>query len=148
MKITQAAIVTAGLSLAGCATLVTGTSQDIAVSTPPVSGATCELSNAEGIWTVVTPAVAHVQRGHEVMEVECSRPGYEDAQATIPSHFENWTVGDAATAGLGVAVDAYSGAMNRYQHSIQIPLQPEPAVAPQAEMPIKAPAAKAAPPPH
>jgi hypothetical protein len=141
----RVAIVTAGLSLGGCATVVTGTSQDIAVSTPPVSGATCELSNAEGIWTVVTPAVAQVQRGHEVMEVECSRPGYEDAQATIPAHFENWTIGDAATAGLGVAVDAYTGAISRYPHSIQVPMQPVPAVPPLAQAPVKAPATEAKP---
>jgi predicted small secreted protein len=145
MKMTCAAIVAAGLSLAGCATMVTGTSEDIAVLTPPVPGATCVLSNAEGSWTVVTPTVAHVQRGHEPLQVDCSSPGYADAHATIPAQFENWTIGDAATAGLGVAVDAYTGAISQYPHSIQLPMQPVPAVPPQAQAPVKAPATEAKP---
>ena len=134
MRIAYRAVIAAlGLWLAGCATMVTGSSEDIAVLTPPVSGANCVLSNAEGSWTVVTPTVAHVQRGHDDMQVKCSKPGYQDAQATLPSHFEDWTIGDVATVGVGVAVDAYTGAIDQYPHSVQIPMQPVPtAQAPEA----------------
>lgn len=128
MKIASRAVIAAlGLSLAGCATMVTGSSEDIAVLTPPVAGASCVLSNAEGSWTVVTPTVAHVQRGHDDMQVKCTKPGYQEAQATIPSNFEDWTIGNVATVGIGVAVDAYTGAIDQYPHSIQIPMQPAPA---------------------
>jgi hypothetical protein len=119
-----AAIAAAGLALSGCATMVTGSSEDIAVLTPPVSGATCVLSNAAGSWTVVTPTVAHVQRSKTDMRITCTKPGYRDADAALPSHLEGLTIGNVATLGLGVGVDAYTGAINQYPHSIQIPMQP------------------------
>ena len=70
MRIANCAVIAAlGFSVAGCATIVTGSSEDIAVQTAPVSGATCVLSNLEGSWKVATPAVAHVQRGLEDLQV-------------------------------------------------------------------------------
>ena len=126
MKIqTLAAIAATGVALSGCATIVTGSSEDIAILTPPVSGATCILSNAEGSWTVVTPTVAHVERSRADMRIKCTRPGYQEADATIPSKFEGWTIGNLATGGLiGVGVDTATGAINQYPHSFQLPMQP------------------------
>jgi hypothetical protein len=121
---TFVALAAGGFALPGCATMVTGSSEDIAVLTPPVSGATCVLSNAVGSWTVVTPTVGHVQRSTTDMRVKCTKPGYQDADATLPSHFEGLAIGNAATLGLGMGVDAYTGAINQYPHSIQIPMQP------------------------
>jgi hypothetical protein len=119
-----AALITSGFALSGCATMVTGSSEDIAVLTPPVSGATCVLSNAVGSWAVVTPTVAHVRRSTTDMRVKCTKPGYQDADATLPSHLEGLAIGNAATLGLGMGVDAYTGAINQYPHSVQIPMQP------------------------
>jgi hypothetical protein len=134
MKIASRAVIAAlGFSLAGCATMVTGGSEDIAVLTPPVSGATCVLSNAAGSWTVVTPTVAHVERSNADMQVKCSNPGYQNAVATLPSQLEGLTLGNAATLGLGFGVDAYTGAINEYPHSIQIPMQPAAVQAPEAD---------------
>lgn len=139
-----AAVAGAGFVLAGCATMVAGNSEDIAVLTPPVSGATCVLSNEEGSSIVVTPTVAHVQRGHEDLLVKCTKPGYEEAHATIPSHLTGWTIGNIATLGIGVGVDAYTGAIDEYPHSIQLPMQPVQGAS--AETPESAPAAPRAKP--
>lgn len=125
MKIVGVAAVTvAGLALAGCASIVSGSSEDIAVLTPPVAGATCELSNEEGSWTVVSPTVAHVQRGMGDLQVKCSKPGYQEAWTNLPSDWNGWTFANIANLGVGVGVDTYTGAIDEYPHSVQLPMQP------------------------
>jgi hypothetical protein len=125
MKPMTVVVAAAGLTLAGCATIVTGGgSQDVAVETQPVSGATCELSNLEGSWQVVTPAVAHVQRGLEALQVKCTKPGYEEAWTNMASHWDVWTFANVANAGIGFAVDTYTGAMDAYPGSVRLTMQP------------------------
>jgi hypothetical protein len=124
MKIANVvAMAGAGFALAGCATMLTGGSEDIAVLTPPVSGASCVLSNEEGSWTVVTPTVAHVQRGIEDLQVKCTKPGYQEAWKNLASHWDGLTWGNVANLGVGFGVDAYTGAIHEYPHSVQLPMQ-------------------------
>ena len=115
-----AAPAAAGLLLAGCATIVSGSSQDVAVQTTPVSGATCVLSNLEGSWEVVTPAVAHVQRGLEALQVKCTMPGYDEAWTNMASHWNDWTLANVANFGVGFGVDSYTGAIDAYPRSVQL----------------------------
>jgi hypothetical protein len=119
-----AAIAALGIALSGCASIIKGTTQSIAVTTPPVSGADCVLSSKEGNWTVVTPGVAQVHKSKEDIQVRCTKAGYQDASATIPSDFEGWTLGNLLLGGIiGVGVDASTGAINEYPHAFQIPMQ-------------------------
>jgi hypothetical protein len=122
MKIVVCAVAAVALSLAGCATIVTGSSQDVAVLTP-VSGANCQLSNQEGNWTVVTPTAAHVQRGHDDLLIKCTKPGYEEAWTTVPSHLELWTLANIANLDVGVGVDSYTGAIDAYSGSVELPME-------------------------
>jgi hypothetical protein len=140
-----AAAMAAGLVLSGCATMVTGSSEDIAVLTPPVAGASCELSNLEGNWTVVTPTVAHVQRGHDDLTVKCSKPGYQEAWTRLPSDTDPMTFANFANLGVGFAVDSYTGAIDGYPHSVQLPMQPVATAS--AQTPQGALSAPATPPP-
>ncbi|HEX4158934.1 MAG TPA: hypothetical protein VHY79_10695 [Rhizomicrobium sp.] len=136
MKPMTFVVAAAGLALAGCATMVAGGgSQDVAVETQPVSGATCELSNLEGDWQVVTPAVAHVQRGLEALQVKCTKPGYEEAWTNMASHWDAWTFANVANAGVGFGVDTYTGAIDEYPHSVQLTMQPVTPAPPQAPAP-------------
>jgi hypothetical protein len=140
MKIMICAAVTAALGLAGCATMVNGGSEDIAVLTPPVAGANCVLSNQEGSWSVVTPTVAHVQRAYDDLMVKCDKPGYQEAWKSLPSHTDWMTLANIANAGVGVGIDSYTGAIDGYPHSVQLPMQPAvPAAQPTPESPPAAP---------
>jgi|SRR5665213_916994 len=123
--ISIAAIAALGVALSGCATIIKGSSQSIAITTPPVSGATCVLSSKEGSWTVITPGVATVSKTKDDMQVRCTKTGYQDGIATIPSNFQGWTLGNVLLGGLiGFGVDAATGAMNEYPHAFQIPMSP------------------------
>lgn len=120
-----AAVAALGVALSGCATIVKGSSQSIAISTPPTTGANCTLSSKEGNWMVVSPGVATVEKSKEDIQVRCSKSGYQDAVATIPSDFEGWTLGNLILGGvIGVGVDAATGAINEYPHVFQVPMQP------------------------
>jgi hypothetical protein len=133
-----AALAAAGIALSGCASIIKGTSQSIAIETPPADGATCVLSSKEGSWTVTTPGVAKVSKSKEDIKATCTKPGWQDASATIPSGFEGWTVGNLILGGvIGVGVDAATGAINEYPHAFQVPMQQAPGVAPDAPAPGK-----------
>jgi hypothetical protein len=146
MKFVTCAVAAGLLGLTGCASIVNGGSEDIAVLTPPVSGATCVLSNQEGSWSVVTPTVAHVERGHENLTVKCDKPGYQEAWTSLESHTSAMTYANVANLGVGFAVDSYTGAIDGYSHSVQLPMQPvatvsaePPATTPPAATPPAAP---------
>lgn len=111
--------------MSGCASIVNGTTQTLAISTPPVSGAQCELSSTQGKWTVITPGVATVARSKSDITIECHKAGYQTAVGVIPSSFEAWTAGNLVLGGVvGLGVDAATGAINEYPDNYQLPLVP------------------------
>jgi hypothetical protein len=119
-----ATAIVVGTMMSGCSTIIKGTSQSIAISTPPVTGANCTLTSSQGSWSVSTPGAVTVERSKEDIQARCAKEGYEDAVAMIPSNFEGWTVGNLVFGGLiGVGVDAATGAMNQYPKAFQIPMQ-------------------------
>ncbi|HEX4160602.1 MAG TPA: hypothetical protein VHY79_19200 [Rhizomicrobium sp.] len=131
-----AAIGALGVALSGCATVVDGTSQSIAITTPPTTGAYCTLTSNEGNVSVLTPGVAHVEKSKEDIVAHCSKEGWQDASATIPSDFQGWTVGNLVLGGVvGFGVDALSGAMHKYPHAYEIPMQPISGTAPPSTVP-------------
>jgi hypothetical protein len=113
----------AALHLSGCASIVKGSSASVAVTTPPVQGANCTLSSPEGSWQLTSPGTATIQRSKHDVQVRCTKEGYQDAAAVIPSSFEGWTLGNIILGGLvGVVVDASTGAMNDYPNAFQVPM--------------------------
>jgi hypothetical protein len=134
MKLTAiAALAALGFALSGCATVIKGTSQSVAVTTPPTTGAACTLSSKEGNWQITSPGVAAVQKSKEDIQVSCQKPGWQTATATIPSNFQGWTLGNLLIGGvIGLGVDAASGAMNEYPGAFQVPMQLDPNAPPPA----------------
>jgi hypothetical protein len=107
---------------AGCSTITTGTTQPVSVVTPGADGATCELTSPEvGTVTVVTPAQAVLPKSQHSVRVFCRKECYTEGQGIINSTFEEMTAGNLLVGGVvGVAVDASSGAMNRYDNRVEI----------------------------
>jgi hypothetical protein len=126
MKIRQlAAIAAAGIALSGCASIIKGTTQSILITTPPTTGAYCVLTSKEGSWTVTTPGPVKVDKTKDDILIRCTKAGFQDATASIPSDFEGWTLGNLILGGvIGVGVDAATGAMNEYPHAFAVPMTP------------------------
>ena len=152
-----AAVAAVGVYLSGCASITSGTTQRIAIITPPLSGATCYLRNPEGVWRVFSPGIAEIQRSKDDLEVKCRKEGWNDAFMTLPSNLEYWTAGNILMGGggatvAGIGIDSATGAINEYPRVLPVPMTRigSPAVAsvpsPQAQAAAKPAPTPAAPP--
>jgi hypothetical protein len=115
------------LFLTGCATVIKGTTQSIAVVTThqgvEVAGAKCELSNTKGVWYVTTPGSAEVHRGFGELAVSCKKDGLPEGavdakSSTTASVFGNIILGGA----IGATVDMANGAAYDYPVRISVAL--------------------------
>lgn len=142
------AVAVVGLQLSACASIIKGSTASVAITTPPVQGATCVLSSPEGNWQITSPSSVTISRSKHDVQVRCTKEGYQDAAAVIPSTFEGWTLGNLIFGGVvGVGVDAATGALNDYPNAFQVPMTKlegavaAPPVMPPASTPAATPAA-------
>ena len=141
------------LLLGGCASIIAGDQQRIAVVTPDVKDAACKLEDGRGgFWYLPrTPGTVIVNKGDGPLEVTCEKEGYKTATATVDSRvFAPGVFGTAglsaipgatlaivgialvpvaATAIVGLAVDAATGAIAPYPDQVVVAMAPDPGVA-------------------
>jgi hypothetical protein len=123
------------LPLGGCASIVEGTTETVAVTTPPADGAKCVLKSSEGTYYVTTPGNALVHKTKNDLTVECDKDGFQHASLKVPAKFGATTLGNVLAGGvIGIGVDAATGANYSYPTAIAVPMAsntatPAPAVA-------------------
>ena len=118
-----AAIAAMGIALSGCATIVDGSSQSVSVSTSPVQGAACTLTNSEGTWYLTSPGSVQVHKTKNDLTVTCTKDGYQPGSQVAVSKFGGATFGNiVAGGGIGAIVDAASGANYYYDSPVIVPL--------------------------
>jgi hypothetical protein len=72
-----------------------------------------------------TPATVRLDRSKDNVEVTCDKEGHQQASETLSASFTGTTIGNVLLGGLiGVAVDAASGANNRYPEYVLLVLNP------------------------
>jgi hypothetical protein len=141
MRIGVFAAMAVGLALAGCATIVKGTSQIIAVDTPGVPGAMCTITTQSGPQGVTTPGTITLAKASAALPISCTKECYLTGQSIIPSNTEAMTAGNVIFGGvIGLGVDAASGAMNKYPDMVTVAMTPDQSCR-------RAPVAAAPPPP-
>ena len=115
-------VVLSVVCLSACSTITRGTTQAVAVNTPGVDKAECELkSEGIGVKSVVTPATVVLDKSQHSVEVSCRKKCYTDGKGVIASSTDEMTAGNLIIGGVvGLAVDASSGAMNQYDSQVQI----------------------------
>lgn len=127
-----AALLLCAPAIAGCASVVDGTTQPVYVATTPESGANCTVSNDAGQWTLTSPATVIVHKSNSVLSIRCSKPGWKDATF--------YASGRMSTAGMigimlpyaglvNAAVDGSTGAAQNYPTSYTLEMKPAPAPA-------------------
>jgi hypothetical protein len=119
-------LMSALLLVGGCSTIVKGTSQSIAINTPDAPGATCELSSpAISTQTIVTPASVTLEKSQHNVNVMCKKECFNTGVGIIASSTEMMTAGNVIAGGVvGLAVDAGSGAINKYEPLVTISMIP------------------------
>ena len=129
MKNCQSVILSAFiLSLTGCATIVSGTQQTVFIDTPHVNGAECKLNDSKnGSWYLPnTPGGVSVLKGNGPMNIICSKPGYETNSVSVDETFTGATLGNIILGGgIGIFVDAASGAAQHYPDKVIVWMQPK-----------------------
>jgi PEGA domain len=95
------------LGLAGCASIIHGTHQDVGITSEP-AGASVTIDNLQ---SGITPVFAKLTRkNNHIVRIEL--PGYQPLDLTVTRSVSGWVWGNVAIGGLiGLAVDAISGGM-------------------------------------
>jgi uncharacterized protein YceK len=125
MKLILAMSVLAVCSLSGCASIVNGTSQTVAVNTQKgstvVTQANCKLENDKGVWNVTTPGSVEIHKSYEDVTVTCTKDGYPAGIASFKSSTNNTAYGNILVGGpIGAGVDVKSGAAYDYPSIFKI----------------------------
>lgn len=106
---TLAVLLAAGVSLSGCATVLNGTSQDVAFNSQP-DGAIVELNTGQNC---VTPCSFSMRRGNDA-EITINKPGFKPVSVYVQSRLGGSTFGNIILGGgIGAVVDGSNGASNR-----------------------------------
>jgi hypothetical protein len=117
----------AALLTAGCASVMLGSYQDVALETKcgdQVVKSQCTLSNEMGQWSVSTPANIRLHKGFDELELVCSSTRFDQHKVIISSSsnlpfYANALVG----GGLGAVVDLESKAGFDYPTKITFIVQ-------------------------
>ncbi len=110
-KFAAVAAVLCASGLAGCATIVQGTTESVSVATTPEQGAQCSLKNSEGTWFVTTPGSTTVHKTKHDLVVSCKKDGFPGGETLARSRFGGTTAGNVIAGGIiGIGIDAASGA--------------------------------------
>lgn len=114
----------AALLMSGCASIASGTSQDITINTTP-GGAQCELlRQSTKIAECKTPCTLTVQKSKHDITLQCSKAGYETASVINNSGSEGATWGNVIAGGvIGWGVDSATGADNHYNENMNLTLE-------------------------
>lgn len=98
-------------ALTSCATIISGSTQDIGVtSNPPGAVVTAE----PGDHRATTPATLVLRRKDAPYRVKFEMDGYEPYEVTIRSSLNGWVWGNLIIGGLiGIVVDSSSGAAQK-----------------------------------
>ena len=113
------------ISLNACASIAEGSTQPVFISTSPVEGASCTLTNGRGEWKLITPDTVVVKKSTTVLKINCSKQGWKDSVAYLaPVQSATALAGTLAFSLIETAVDASTGAGNNYPTSYTIVLLP------------------------
>ena len=115
------------LILPACSTVVSGTTQPFTVLTAQTTGASCEMVDSKGArWTVTdTPGTQEITKGDGPLTVTCSKSGFKTASVVVEESFAGATLGNVILGGgIGIVVDAASGAAQEYPDEVTVWLEP------------------------
>jgi uncharacterized protein YceK len=111
--------------VSGCASIVNGQNQSLSVQTQKagkqVAGASCKLSNPDGVWFVTTPGSTTVDRSFENLVIQCDKEGFGPGLNSVKSSTKAMAFGNIIFGGvIGAGVDMASGAAYDYPELITI----------------------------
>lgn len=119
--------------MTGCASVMSGTEQDIAMHTNP-EGAECILTReGQQLRKVTTPDTVRISKLKHDIYVKCSMEGFHDSTAHVNSGTQGSVFGNILLGGgIGWAIDSARGADNKYADVVTVTMVPLAQIAPEA----------------
>lgn len=115
------------LPLGGCATILSGRSQEMTINTAP-AGADCDivrLGKGDLVARVKTPQTITLRKTKHDLRITCTKPGYQETTHLVKSEIEGASWGNIILGGgIGWAIDSAGGADNKYARYVNISLPP------------------------
>jgi hypothetical protein len=107
------------LTLAGCASIISGTSQDVKISSSPAAAnIKVERSSKTGmetVWQGQTPANVSLKRKYAYL-LSVSLDGYQPIEMPLESSTNGWVWGNLLFGGLiGLVIDYSNGAAKKLE---------------------------------
>ena len=115
------------LALGACASITSGTQQAIFIDTPMLNGATCKLTDSKsGNWYLpASPGSVSVLKGDGPMNVVCDKADYITGITSVDEEVAGATFGNIILGGgIGILVDAATGAAQKYPDKIVVWMRP------------------------
>ncbi len=110
------------LALPSCASIVEGTSQDIAVNSNPEC-ASCTITREGEVIARIscTPETVSVKKRKQDLQVSCTKEGYTETKQILESGTEGFVAGNILAGGIvGWGIDSATGADNKYPEQVII----------------------------
>ncbi len=119
-----AALAAALMGVGGCASVVSDDESTTYIGTNP-ENARCELHGQDFTRVVNTPASLHLPANSAPMTIACRAEGYFLTTEELDTEADGWILGNLLFGGIiGIAIDAASGAGQKFPPQISIVLQP------------------------
>jgi hypothetical protein len=128
----MASLYALALALAGCASIIEGTSQEITINTNPTGAACTLMREGQPIGSVnPTPGTVLIKKTKYDLNIVCDRPGFDQATFLNHSGAAGATFGNIILGGgIGWAIDSAAGADNKYETPVNLTMVPKSAVVP------------------
>ncbi len=122
----------AGLAASGCATMFSGTTQNVQINTTlngqPLTGTSCTVQNNRGSWMSNAPDNVMVKRDGNPLAINCtSKDNAYFGTATVEPYYNTtnlWNIGLTLAwivpGVVGWVWDGVDGTTNEYPHTINI----------------------------
>jgi PEGA domain len=120
-----AAALLLGVATAGCATVITGSRQEVPINVQPLGTIVC----IDGVQAGTTPMIADLERRRSHMII-LEKEGYEPAVVAVPTTVNPWIVGNFVPfflipGPIGLLVDIATGSVHQLDPGpTQFMLQP------------------------
>lgn len=107
--------------LAGCASIIDGSKQEVSISTEPPAPAKCGISGEDYNADIETPAKIEVRRSYYPLHITCTDSAGKTGDVKVLSDVSGWGYGGAVLGlGVGAVVDTSTGDAFEYPKNIVV----------------------------
>ena len=120
-------IVAASLST-GCATVIDGSTDVVSINANGCefdkSTVHCELENNDGLVHATAPGSAVISKSSSALAIRCESSEGSTGNTMVESSYSKKNLGNIILGGgVGIVVDAVSGAMWHYPQAVNVPMR-------------------------